>query len=324
MTVKNFFYSFVATICFFAIIITCYFWINLYGKSTTKDGHVIIPKHCSIRDISEILEKEAGIQSKSFFVIYASILSHYGKNIMAGEYTFPKYSTVSHIFNKITDGEVLVHKVTVPEGLTNHQIIDLLKTQYGLINNVNEECNYKEGYLYPNTYKYFYGTQISFLLNNMNEKMQKLLLLEWENRDVSSTQELKNQEQALVLASIIEKEAKFEDERAMIAAVYLNRIKINMPLQADPTVIYGISKLHSFNRKLTYEDLKSDSPYNTYKHIGLPPTPICNPGKSSIFAALHPAKIDALYFVGDNSGRHIFTKHYKQHLKNISSIKAQN
>jgi UPF0755 protein len=152
--------------------------------------------------------------------------------------------------------------------------------------------------------------------------MKGIMREEWDRRDVANTMELKTSLDALTLASIVEKEAKFDDEKPHIASVYLNRLKRKIPLQADPTVIYGISKWDNFSRKVTYDDLKFESPYNTYLHSGLPPTPICNPSKSSILAVLHPIETNDIYFVADGSGKHIFTNSYKQHLKNIKKIRG--
>lgn len=300
-----------------------YVYNNLYNKTITQDNIIIIPKNCSIRCASDIFYKHNFISSKLFFTTYARIFELFGKRIIAGEYYISKDLNFEKAFDKITKGDVVKHIVTVPEGLTNMQIIEILKNIYA-VDDDNALQIYKEGTLYPNTYEYLYGTKISDLLYKMHLKLQNLLEDEWNERDIESTKELKSKDDALILASIVEKEAKFDDEKPHIASVYLNRLRKKMPLQADPTVIYGISKWENFNRKVTYDDLKTQSPYNTYLNLGLPPTPICNSGKSSIKAVLNPIKSDDIYFVADNSGKHIFANNYKQHLKNIRDIRRKN
>ena len=324
MKIQTFFYCLSIFIFSITIAIVFYLSFHFYSKKVTREEKIIIPKTCSIRCVASILEKNNIIQNENLFVVYASVFSFFGKKIIAGEYLVEKNSNISQIFDKITSGKVIIHKVTIPEGLTTYQVIELLKKQYGVINDIEDKDNVfdREGGLFPSTYEYLYGTNLSDLLTKMQDEMQKILEAEWKNRDTSGTKELKVSLEALILASIIEKEAKFEGEKALIAGVYLNRLRKNMPLQADPTVIYGLSKWNNFDRKVTHNDLKAPSPYNTYIHPGLPPTPICNPGKSSIVGALHPQRTDALYFVAEGTGRHLFSNNYKQHLKNIGKIKS--
>jgi UPF0755 protein len=306
----------------FKIFIASYLYINLFNKKNMEDKVVIIPKACTIKCTSSILLNANIIQKKFFFVSYARIFELFGKKIVAGEYKVPKGVNVVEIFDKITKGKVITHQVTLPEGLTNFQIVEILKNQHGIIDDNIQLKLYEEGELYPNTYNYFYGTKVSDLLHIMRLKMRGIIAEEWDSRDIENTKKLKTPLDALTLASIVEKEAKFDDEKPHIASVYLNRLKRRIPLQADPTVIYGISKWDNFSRRVMYDDLKFESPYNTYLHSGLPPTPICNPSKSSILAVLHPIETGDIYFVADGSGKHIFTNSYKQHLKNIKKIRS--
>jgi UPF0755 protein len=303
-----------------------YVYTNLYNKAITQDNiTIIIPKDCSIRCASDIFYKNNLVSNKFFFTTYARIFELLGKKIIAGEYYIPIHSNFEKTFDKIIKGDVIKHTVTIPEGLTNIQVIKILKNVYGVDDDIDNSIQvYKEGTLYPNTYEYLYGTKISYLLYKMNLDLQNLLKEEWSKRDIEATKELQNENDALILASIVEKEAKFDDEKPHIASVYLNRLRKIMPLQADPTVIYGISKWEDFNRKVTYDDLKTQSSYNTYLNLALPPTPICNSGKSSIKAVLNPIKSDDIYFVADNSEKHVFANNYKQHLKNIRDIRKYN
>ncbi|WPX97132.1 endolytic transglycosylase MltG [Candidatus Bandiella euplotis] len=298
-----------------------YLYFNLYSIKTEKEHNIIIPKPCSIKCVADILSKNGVIQNKLFFIMYALTLKIFGKQVIAGEYLIPRESNNYQILTKITSGQIVIHQVTVPEGITINQVVALLKRQNGMVDDIKDLITYKEGELFSSTYKYLYDTNISFMLDKMNKEMQAIVMAEWENRDILHTQELKEPFQALILASIVEKESRFIDEKPLIAGVYLNRLKKNMALQADPTVIYGISQGGEFNRKVTYEDLKVKSPYNTYLHTGLPPTPICLPGKSSIIAVLHPQKTNFMYFVADSQGRHRFASGYKQHLQNIAEVR---
>ena len=306
----------------FKIFIASYLYVNLFCKKNIEDRVIIIPKDCSIKCTSSILLNANIIQEKFFFISYARIFELLGKKIIAGEYKIPKGINFVEIFNKITKGKVITHQLTFPEGLTKFQIFEILKSQYGIIDDNIKLKLYEEGWLYPNTYHYFYGIKASELLYIMHSKMKNIIAEEWEKRDIKNTEKLKTPFDALILASIVEKEAKFDDEKPHIASVYLNRLKRKIPLQADPTVVYGISKWDNFSRRVTYDDLKFESPYNTYLHSGLPPTPICNPSKSSILAVLHPIQTSDIYFVADGSGKHIFTNSYKQHLKNIKIIRG--
>ena len=318
MKIKSLFYY--LSIAIFSIIIamTFYFYFAFYSKKFLQNESIIIPKGCAIKCVVTIFEKHHLIENQYPFIIYASILNLFGKKIIAGEYLIENNTNLNQVFDKITSGKVVIHKVTIPEGLTTFQIIELLKRQYGMVDDIENKEFDREGWLFPSTYQYLYGTNMSDLITKMGNDMNKVLETEWKNRDMQYTEQLKSPLEALILASIIEKEAKFEDEKALIAGVYFNRLRKNMPLQADPTVIYGLSKWHNFNRKVTHNDLRDPSSYNTYIHRGLPPTPICNPGKSSIVATLHPQKTDNLYFVAENTGRHLFSKDYKKHIKNIN------
>ena len=202
-----------------------YMYTNLYNKTITQDNIIFIPKNCSIRCASDIFYKNHLVSNKFFFITYARIFELIGKRIIAGEYYIPRYSNFEKAFDKIIKGDVVKHIVTIPEGLTNVQILEALKNLHGIINDNDISKIYEEGELYPSTYEYLYGTKISYLLYKMHFEMQNLLDEEWTKRDLESTKELKNKDDALILASIVEKEAKFDDEKPHIASVYLNRLR---------------------------------------------------------------------------------------------------
>jgi UPF0755 protein len=180
-----------------------------------------------------------------------------------------------------------------------------------------------EGVLLPETYFFQKGDTRENLIKDMWKSLMKILQNEWDNRDM--TLPYKTMKEALTMASIIEKETSLDEERELVASVFINRLKINMPLQTDPTSIYGHTRGDTAKEGeiKTHILLKENSPYNTYKNKGLPPTPICNPGKKSILAAFHPAKTDYLFFVANGDGGHSFAKSYREHLKNVNKLRNE-
>lgn len=293
------------------------YFINFYYNTTIQNEKtIIIPKNAKIRDITAILYKNNLIPESFSFKLLAYLNMKQGKYLQPGEYYFPAGANVKLVFDKIASGERVVRKLTIPEGYTNYQIINLVENIDSLDGKMPQAI--KEGQLLPETYTYYYGDSRESIIAQMKDSMQKLL-----DKEFSNSQVLKTTYEVLILASIIEKEARVKEERPVIASVYLNRLKIGMPLQADPTVIYALKNGQTdFNYILTRADLTIDSPFNTYKYGSLPPTPICNPGKASILAALHPDITNHLFFVADNeTGKHLFSKDYKTHLNNIKQVK---
>ena len=205
-------------------------------------------------------------------------------------------------------------RMTFPEGLTVQQMIKMIKEKKELAGDVTTFP--QEGSLFPSTYHCKENDSRDRLILRMKDQMDKKLSYYWKKRDKNLPYE--SMTQALTMASIIEKETAVKSERALVARVFINRLALGMPLQADPTVIYGLTLgLEKLGRQLTRADWKNDSVFNTYKIEGLPPTPIACPGESSIQAALHPEKTDALYFVADGKGGHVFAKDLKKHNKNV-------
>ncbi len=228
--------------------------------------------------------------------------------VMAGE-TWP-----SEISSTLKNSESVAYRVTIAEGLTSWQVVQALQSAFFLEFDVVSTP--AEGSLAPQTYAVQPDSKASDVLASMQEAQTEILETEWLAR--SQAAPVKSRQDALILASIIEKETAVASERGLIASVFANRLAKGMKLQADPTVIYGLTEGRSnLDRSLLRRDLELESPYNTYIFVGLPPTPICNPGAASIQKALNPEESDYLYFVADGSGGHAFARTYSEHRENV-------
>ena len=213
----------------------------------------------------------------------------------------------------------MTHRVTIPEGLTSHQIVERLKADPTLVGDVTEVP--PEGALLPETFIVQRGAQRQAILDNMRAESRKAMEKLWDQRQKGLP--FKTWEEALVLASIVEKETGRNDERERVAAVFVNRLRQNMRLQSDPTILYGISAGKTvWSRSIMKNEIAQKTAHNTYQIDGLPPTPICNPGRASIEAVLDPARTKDLYFVADGNGGHIFAETLKDHNANVQKWRA--
>ena len=278
-----------------------------------------VKRNQTLNQITTNLYKEKIIDNKFFFksLIFSSLSQ---KILKAGEYEFYN-NNIFQIIRKIRVGDVYQRRITIPEGLTSNEIIDIIKKTEGIVlNQEGSEQIAEEGALFPSTYFYVYGTNSNIIINNMKKRMQSTLVEAWQTRDKDL--DLNNYNDVLILASIIEKETSLNSEKSKIAQVFLNRLRINMKLQSDPTVIYGIeSELGIKKKELTRNDLQHESSFNTYLIYGLPEGPICNPGKESITAVTNPSKGDLLFFVADGEGGHNFSSSYEEHIENVKKFK---
>jgi UPF0755 protein len=247
------------------------------------------------------------------FKVATQLLGVQGK-LRAGEYEISSGFTLKSLIEKIVRGEVYYHNFSVPEGASVAQVEDLLIQSVGL--NFDGYATPVEGSILPETYYYQRGEKASALIWRMQVALNQYLDEAWARR--ASATAVNSKEEALVLASIIEKETGVASERAIVSGVFTNRLKKGMRLQSDPTVVYGISLGTPLGRRLTRRDIQQTTPYNTYRVAGLPPTPIANPGRASIEAALNPAEVDYIYFVADGTGGHVFAKTLREHNRNVS------
>lgn len=305
---------FIFSLVFLIIIL---FFTSVYFPSEENSNiHkiIIIPPGANAREIVNILEENEIIRKNNYTLRALIKLLKLEERLKNGEYDLSPAMNMMQILKKLVKGEVVLYKVTIPEGYNCEQIAELLDKKgiakkESFLNLVKNGEKSWEGYLFPDTYEVpkGYGSEnmLKLLLLNFNQVMDKLTTKVEENQ--FSLHEI------ITLASIIEKEVKYNDEKSIVSSVFHNRLKNGMKLQSCATIQYILGKP---KEKLEESDLKIDSPYNTYLYKGLPPGPICNPGLDSIIAALEPEKGDWLYFVLGENGRHIFSKTYQEHLRN--------
>jgi UPF0755 protein len=280
---------------------------------------LIIPAGSSTHTIAATLA-EAGIIRHPTFFWFFSKLSGHGQKLKAGEYLFTPAIPPYAIIDMLVSGRAIIHRFTVPEGTSTAQVIAMLMQEETLLGTITPD-SIKEGSLLPDTYFFSYGEAKQKLLDRMQKRMQSTLAELWQTRQPNLP--FSTPEEALILASIIEKETGISTEQREVSAVFINRLRKNMKLQSDPTVIYALTKGEKeLQHSLTRQDLRTPSPINTYFATGLPPTPITNPGKASIIAALHPANTNALYFVADGKGGHRFAATLEEHNHNVDLYRS--
>lgn len=279
-----------------------------------KSKNVVIPRGSSIQTIASLLQEGDVPLNAYVFRLAASVFAE--DHLQAGEYRISPGQSLVDVVIMMRDGKSVVRLFTVAEGLTSHEVVEMLRGDPALSGEIHEIP--EEGSLLPETYRYSYGDDRAVLVERMKKSMNGEISELWNNR--APDLPYKDMKEAVTMASIIEKETgKKAEERPRVAGVFINRLKQGMRLQSDPTVIYALTKgQKSLGRNLTREDLAFDSPYNTYLYAGLPPGPISNPGRASLEAALHPEKNDFLYFVADGTGGHAFSKDLPSHNKNVN------
>lgn len=283
----------------------------------TKTSTVFIKKGTSLKEIAVQLKNEGFINNPKVFLLTTKLMRKENK-LQAGEIRIPAYASVLEIIKLLSNAKSVQYRFTIPEGLTSYQILQMIEKEENLLGDIIIDV--KEGELLPETYLYSKGDTKNRIIERMQEAMRVTLNDLWEKR--SSNIPYKTKEEALIMASIIEKETSVSSEYDIIAGVFVNRLNKRMRLQTDPTIIYALSEgKGSLGRKLLRKDLSINHPYNTYKNYGLPPGPICNPGLKALKASLNPSKTKYLYFVADGSGGHAFAKTLVEHNKNVAEWK---
>lgn len=285
-----------------------------------KQQEILIQSGEPLRKIAYRLHQEGIIESPTVFELGVRAMGR-GMDIKAGEYSIPRHASMKMVAHILTSGQTYVRRLVIPEGLTSEQVVAAMEGMKGLMGQVVQMP--LNGTLLPDTYHYSYGDTKEGMLQRMKNAMATTLDELWAGRDTRIS--LKTKKEALIMASIVEKETSIDRERAHIASVFYNRMKKGIRLQSDPTVIYAITNGQVEQKKrVLYEDLKIKSPYNTYVIYGLPPSPISNPGRASLMAVLHPMQTDDLYFVADGKGGHVFAKTYTEHQQNVKNWRQIN
>ncbi|WP_294236838.1 endolytic transglycosylase MltG [uncultured Sphingomonas sp.] len=272
---------------------------------------VVVPEGASLARAANALQKAGAIRSAGRFRLYARLFGK-GSAIQAGEYAIPEHASAHDVLTLLQEGKVRQRLVPVPEGYPSVLVYDALIRADGLTGDVPVPA---EGSILPDSYAYQKGDTRASVVARMQKAMKDYLAQAWADRKPGIA--VKTPQEAIILASIVEKETGKPSERRTVAAVYGNRLRIGMPLQADPTVIYPITKGRPLGRRILRSELHAKNGYNTYASPGLPVGPIANPGRASIDAVLDPADSKALYFVADGSGGHVFADTLAEHNANV-------
>ncbi|WP_069311208.1 endolytic transglycosylase MltG [Porphyrobacter sp. LM 6] len=283
------------------------------GSATiTKDTNFTIPAGASVSSVAGKLEAEGLISSASGFVLQARIFGS-DAPIQAGEFMLTPDMSQGDILDAFQSGDVIRRFVTVPEGMPSILVWERLMAEPLLTGEVDVP---PEGSILPDTYAFERGQSRKSLVEQMQAAMDKALAEEWAKR--RSGIAVDTMRDALILASVVEKETGKPEERRMVAGLYSNRVRIGMKLQADPTIIYPITKGKPLGRRIRQSEIAAVNGYNTYTKVGLPEGPITNPGRDSIAAVLNPEATSALYMVADGTGGHWFASTLAEHNANVA------
>jgi UPF0755 protein len=285
--------------------------VGCSGGNASKDMTIVVPEGASLWSAAKMLQKEGAIESASTFVRYAQILGG-DESIKPGEYEVKKGMSGSDILALIQSGKTKLRFVTIPEGMPSIMVHEKLMAEKRLTGTIEVPA---EGSVLPDSYSFEAGEKRSSVVKRMQDAMAKKLAELWAARKPTSV--VRTPQEAITLAAIVEKETGKASERRMVAGVYSNRVRLGMKLQADPTVIYPVTKGKPLGRRILRSELNADNGYNTYAMVGLPTGPIANPGKESIAAVLDPEPTRNLFFVADGTGGHVFAETGAQHNANV-------
>ena len=320
------FRSLLKLIAVVVIVAAGYFAYGLWLPTGPRSQELVqLKPGSSARRIAADLHQAGVIRSQ-----YAFLLWHYlsgNKSLKAGEYSFDHPAGVVEVYNRIIHGDIYFHTVVVPEGFnmfdiasaveaaglgTREDFLQIVRTQTSLVRDLDPKAPTLEGYLFPDTYHFTRTQSLHDIAAAMVHRFRQA------SHDVALQGDIHS---IVTMASIVEKETAVSDERPVVASVFYNRIARKMALDTDPTVIYAALLNNRYRGTIYKSDLQFNSPYNTYKIVGLPPGPICNPGKASLAAAMHPAATDYFYFVSDDQGHHRFAHTMQQHAVNVAAYR---
>ena len=310
-----------ATFSLFLIGALIWGWSVFYapGPSARSGGDstvVVLPSGAGVGAIAANLKAAGVIRSTDMFKAAAS-LTGADRRLRAGEYEVPSGASLRSVLSLLVDGRVVRHFVTLPEGWSSAQAVDILMKQPILVGEVETP---PEGSLWPDTYEVSRGQTRASVIARMRRAHDENLAALWARRGPRSV--VRTPEEAVILASIVEKETGIAAERPRVAAAFSNRIRQGMRLESDPTIIYGITQGRPLGRGLRRSEIDRSTAWNTYQIDGLPPTPIANPGRDAIAAVLNPPASNDIFFVADGTGGHVFAATYEQHLRNVARWRA--
>ena len=300
-------------------------WALVVPVSPSGQKFVLLRPGYSSRKIASELKSSGVIRSEDAFLLWHYF--HHKGLLKAGEYLFEKPANAMAVHQRLVRGDIYVHTVVIPEGYTifdigqaiqdaglgsRQEFLSVARSQAALIHDLDPEARSLEGYLFPNTYQFTRTQSMQDMVATMLKEFRQVAQQIGLNSDVH---------RIVTMASIIEKETAVPEERPLVASVYYNRLGKSIALDADPSVIYAELLEGSYQGALHHADMQVSSPYNTYRHAGLPPGPIANPGKSSLEAAMHPASTDYYYFVSNGNGHHRFASSLEEHNRNVAAYR---
>lgn len=307
------------------LLFISWFSFHFYYPNKGKAGEIFfeVKKGDTASGIGQKLKEKGVIRQKAIFILGYKLF-YSPQSLKAGEYAVRFPQSTKEILGLIVEGQVVLHPITVPEGLTRQEIALHLQTTASIghdsflnatagtdpIQDMDPKASNLEGYLFPETYHFSKEYDAADITSAMVSQFRAVFAKEWQERAEELDMTVR---EVVILASLIEKETSLPEEREVVSSVFHNRLNMGMKLDCDPTIIYALKQEGRFKDRLRTKDLRYDTPYNTYLYPGLPPGPIANPGKESLRAALYPADTDYFYFVSRNDGSHHFSQTFREH-----------
>jgi peptidoglycan lytic transglycosylase G len=324
------FRKFVVFVLLLILIVAAWLAYGLVVPVRAKTDYVLLKPGWTTKHIAQELKNEGAIRSTYAFLFYHYVVRP--KSLKAGEYEFKRPYTAVDVHGRLVRGDIFKHTVVIPEGFNMFDIaaaieaaklgsgddfLKLAENSVSLVSDIDPQAKSLEGYLFPDTYQFTRTQTMTDIVATMVKRFKQ----EAKAIGLLATPDPTQVHRLVTMASIVEKETGSAEERPLVASVYYNRLAQKMGFQADPSVIYASMLAGHWSGVIHQSDLQLDSPYNTYKHAGLPPGPICNPGRASLEAAMHPADTNYLYFVSDNNGHHRFARSLEEHSRNVAAYR---
>jgi len=322
--------KFFAFVLLLILIVAALVAYGLLVPVRANTDYVLLRPGWTTKHIAQELKNAGAIRSTYAFLLYHYVVRP--KSLKAGEYQFDKPYTALQTHDRLVRGDIFHHTVVIPEGFnmfdiaaaveeaklgSGDEFLKLAQTATSLVSDIDPQATSLEGYLFPDTYQFTRTQTMTDIVSAMVKRFKQ----EAKAIGLLATPDPTQVHRLVTMASIVEKETGAPEERATVASVYYNRLAQKMGFQADPSVIYASMLAGHWTGTIHQSDLQLDSPYNTYKHAGLPPGPICNPGRASLQAAMHPADTNYIYFVSDNNGHHRFARSLDEHSRNVAAYR---